>query len=148
MAWLIAAIVFLVPLVFFPRAAGYILLGAALLLGAWSIFEWRDNARTLAEEEKVTITASFDPAICAAETPILARAANGSSRSVRSVRFDIAVNRRGYVNEIGRLSRLLDDQPMPPGVQSQHCYPVPVLIPPVNPGELEFTVPVKFVTFQ
>ncbi len=148
MAWLIAVIVFLVPLIFFPRAAGYILLAAALLLGGWALFESLDNSRTLAEEEKVAITASFDPAACAVATPILTKAVNGSSRGIRSVRFDIAVKRRGYVNEIGRLSRLLDDQPMPPGAQSHYCYALPVLIPPVNPEELEFTVPVKFVTFQ
>lgn len=148
MAWLIAAIVFLIPLIFFPRAAGYILLCAVLLLGGWALYEWLDNARTLAEEEKVTIIASFDLAACPKETPVLARAVNGSSRPVSTVRYDIAVKRRGYSNEIGRLSRLLDDQPMPPGGQSHYCYPLPVLIPPVNPEELEFTVPVKFVTFQ
>lgn len=148
MAWLIAAIVFLVPLIFFPRAAGYILAAAAVILAGWAIYEWMDNARTLAEEQKVTIAASFDPVACAAATPVLARASNSSSREVLSVRFDIAVKRRGYSNEIGRLSRLLDDRPMPPGAGAQYCYALPVLIPPVDPGELEFSVPVKFVTFK
>jgi len=148
MAWLIAAIVFLLPLLFFPRAAGYILIAAVLLLGGWALYESLDNSRKLAEEEKVTIIASFDPIACPETTPILTRAVNGSSRPVRTVRFDIAVKRRGYSNEIGRLSRLLDDEPMPPGGQSRYCYPLPVLIPAVNPDELEFTVPVKFVTFQ
>lgn len=148
MAWLVAAIVFLVPLIFFPRAAGYILGAAAVILAGWAVYEWMDNARTLAEEEKVTIAAGFDPAACPAATPVLARASNGSSREVLSVRFDIAVKRRGYSNEIGRLSRLLDDQPMPPGAGTQFCYPLPVLIPAVDPKELEFTVPVKFVTFK
>jgi len=148
MAWLIAAIVFLLPLLFFPRAAGYILIAAVLLLGGWALYESLDNSRTLAEEEKVTIIASFDPVACPETTPILTRAVNGSSRPVRTVRFDIAVKRRGYSNEIGRLSRLLDDEPMLPGGQSHYCYPLPVLIPAVNPDELEFTVPVKFVTFQ
>jgi len=37
---------------------------------------------------------------------------------------------------------------MPPGGLSHYCYALPVLIPPVKPEELEFTVPVKFVTFQ
>jgi hypothetical protein len=148
MAWLIAAIVFLVPLIFFPRAAGYILLAALLMLGGWVLYEWLDSARTRAEEEKVTIIASFDPAACPQEIPVLARTINGSGRQVRTVRYDIAVKRRGYSNEIGRLTRLLDDEPMPPGGQSHYCYPLPVLIPPVKPEELEFTVPVKFVTFQ
>lgn len=148
MAWLIAATVFLIPLIFFPRAAGYILLAAALMLGGWALYEWLDNARTLAEEEKVTIIASFDPAACPEATPVLVRAVNGSSRLVLTIRYDIAVKRRGYSNEIGRLSRLFDDEPMPPGGQSHYCYALPVLIPAINPTELEFTVPVKFVTFQ
>ncbi|WP_119390364.1 hypothetical protein [Taklimakanibacter lacteus] len=148
MAWLIAAIVFLVPLIFFPRAAGYILLAAAVILGGWAIYEWMDNTRTLAEEEKVTIAATFDPVTCAAVTPVLTRTSNGSDWEVLSVRFDIAVKRRGYSNEIGRLSRLLDDQPMPPGARTQYCYALPTLIPPIDPAELEFTVPVKFVTFK
>jgi hypothetical protein len=148
MAWLIAATVFVIPLIFFPRAAGYILLAAVIVLGGWALYEGLDNARTLAEGEKVTIVASFDPATCPAETPVLTKAVNGSSRQVRTVRFDIAVKRRGYSNEIGRLSRLLDDVPMPPGGRTHYCYPLPVLIPAVNPEELEFTVPVKFVTFQ
>jgi hypothetical protein len=148
MAWLIAALVFLIPLFFFPRAAGYILLAAAVLLGGWALYEWMENARTSAEEEKVTITAAFDPVACPEETPVSASATNGSSREVASVRFDIAVKRRGYSNEIGRLSRLSDDKAMPPGARSQYCYALPVLIPPVDPKELEFTVPVKFVTFK
>lgn len=148
MAWLIAALVFLVPLVFFPRAAAYILLAAAILLGGWAFYEGMENRRTLAEEEKVAITASFDPKVCPQETPVLARTLNGSSKSVQSVRFDISVKRRGYGNEIGRLSRLLDEQPVAPGAQSQYCYALPVLIPPVSPEELEFLVPLKFVTFQ
>src|SRR5262245_12096285 len=118
MAWLIAALVFLVPLVFFPRVAGYILLAAGILLALWALYEWQENRRALAEEEKVTIAASFDPAACAAETPILAKAINGSSRPVQSIRYDISVRRRGYSNEIGRLSRLADDQPMAPGATS------------------------------
>lgn len=148
MAWLVAAIVFLVPLIFFPRAAGYILLAAAVILGGWAFYEWMENARTLAEEEKVTVTAGYDPVACTAATPVLAKAMNGSSRPVQSVRFDIAVKRLGYSNEIGRLSRLLDDRLMPPGAQSHYCYALPVLIPAVDPAELEFTIPIKFVTFQ
>jgi hypothetical protein len=148
MAWLIAAVVFLVPLVFFPRAAAYILAVAAILLGGWALYEWMENQRTLAEEEKVLIAASFDRAACPADTPVLAKATNRSSRPVLSVRFDISVKRRGYSNEIGRLSRLVDDQPMAPGAESRYCYALPVLIPPVDPGELEFSIPVKFVTFQ
>jgi hypothetical protein len=148
MAWLVAVLVFLVPLVFFPRAAGYILLAAVVLLGGWALYESMANRRTLAEEDKVTIAASFDPAACPAETPVLAKVSNGSSRFVQSVRFDIAVKRRGYSNEIGRLSRLLDDQPMAVGTESRNCYALPVLIPPVEPHQLEFSVPVKFVTFQ
>lgn len=148
MAWLVAAIIFLVPLIFFPRAAGYILLAAALVLGGWALYEWMDNRRTLAEEEKVTITASYDPRSCTTATPVLAQALNGSSRPVRAVRFDIAVKRKGYSNEIGRLSRLLDDQPMKPGAKSHYCYALPVLIPPVDPAELEFSIPIKFVTFH
>jgi hypothetical protein len=148
MAWLVAALVFLVPLVFFPRAAGYILLAAVILLGGWALYEWLDNRRNLAEEEKVTIAVSFNTAACPAETPVLARVVNGSSRFIQSVRFDIAVKRRGYSNEIGRLSRLLDDQPMAAGAESRFCYALPVLIPPVEPHELEFIVPLKFVTFQ
>lgn len=148
MAWLLAALVFLVPLVFFPRAAAYILLAAVILLGGWALYEWMENRRTLAEEEKVEIVARFDPAKCPAPTPVLAEVVNGASRSVLSVRFDIAVKRQGYSNEIGRLSRLLDDQPMDPGARSHYCYSLPVLIPPVAPGELEFSIPVKFVTFR
>ena len=148
MAWLLAALVFLVPLVFFPRAAAYILLAAVILLSGWALYEWLVNQRILAEEQKVTIAASFDLAACPPETPVLARVLNGSSRFVQSVRFDIAVKRRGYSNEIGRLSRLLDDQPMAAGAESRFCYALPVLIPPVEPRELEFSVPVKFVTFQ
>ncbi|MGE0239270.1 MAG: hypothetical protein AB7F09_13330 [Parvibaculaceae bacterium] len=148
MAWLVAALVFLVPLVFFPRAAAYILLAAVVLLGGWALYEWMENRRSLAEEEKVTVAASFDPAACPAETPVLAKVLNGSSRFVQSVRFDIAVKRRGYSNEIGRLSRLLDDQPMAAGAESQYCYALPVLIPPVEPRELEFSIPQKFVTFR
>ena len=149
MAWLVAAIIFLVPLIFFPRAAGYILLAAALVLGGWALYEWMDNRRTLAEEEKVTITARLSTRqSCSTATPVLARALNGSSRSVLAVRFDIAVKRKGYSNEIGRLSRLLDDQPMAPGAKSHYCYALPVLIPPVDPPELEFSIPIKFVTFH
>lgn len=148
MAWLIAAIVFIVPLVFFPRAAGYILLAALLVLGGWALYEWLENSRNLAEEEKVKITASFDPVACALQTPVLAKVVNGSSREVLSVRFDIAVKRRGYSNEIGRLSRLLDDRPMTPGAQSHYCYALPVLIPAVKPEELEFLIPLQFVTFK
>ena len=73
---------------------------------------------------------------------------NHSSREVLSVRFDIAVKRRGYSNEIGRLSRLFDDQPMVPGAQSHYCYALPVLIPAVSPDELEFMIPLQFVTFK
>jgi len=148
MGWLIAALVFLVPLVFFPRAAGYILLAAVILLGGWALYEWLENSRTLAEEDKVTIAAAFDPGACSAETPVQTRVLNGSSRFVLSVRFDISVKRRGYSNEIGRLSRLLDDQPMAPSAESRFCYALPVLIPPVDPRELEFSIPLKFVTFQ
>jgi hypothetical protein len=148
MAWLIAALVFVVPLVFFPRAAGYIQLVAILLLGGWALYTWMENRWMLAEEEKVTIAADFDPIACPAETPVAARVANGSAKSVLSVRFDIAVKRRGYGNEIGRLSRLLDDQPVAPAAESLFCYALPVLIPPVDPRELEFSVPLKFVTFQ
>lgn len=148
MAWLVAALVFLVPLVFFPRAAGYILLAAVFLLGGWALYEWLENKETLAEEEKVMISTALAPETCAAATPILAKTVNGSTRTVLAVRFDIAVKRRGYGNEIGRLSRLLDDQPMLPGAESHYCYGLPVLIPPVEPEELEFSVPVKFVTFQ
>ena len=148
MAWLLAALVFLVPLVFFPRAAAYILLAAVILLSGWALYEWFENRRTLAEEEKVTIAVSFDAVACPADEPVLARVLNGSSSFVQSVRFDIAVKRRGYSNEIGRLSRLLDDQPMAAGTESRYCYALPVLIPPVEPRELEFSVPVKFVTFQ
>ena len=148
MAWFIAALVFIVPLVFFPRAAGYILLAALLLLGGWALYEWFQNNRTLAEEEKVKITASYDPVACALQTPILANVVNGSRREVASVRFDIAVKRRGYSNEIGRLSRLLDDRPMLPGAQSHYCYALPVLIPAVAPEELEFMIPLQFVTFK
>jgi hypothetical protein len=148
MAWLLAALVFLVPLVFFPRAAAYILLAAAILLSGWALYEWIENQRTLAEEEKVAITVSFDPKLCPGATPVLARTVNGSSRPIQTVRFDISVKRRGYGNEIGRLSRLLDDQPMAPGAESHYCYALPVLIPPVPPEELEFSVPLKFVTFQ
>ena len=61
MAWLIAAIVFIVPLVFFPRAAGYVLLAALVLLGGWALYEALQNSRNLAEEQKVEITAAFDP---------------------------------------------------------------------------------------
>lgn len=148
MGWLIAALVFLVPLVFFPRAAGYILLAAVILLGGWALYEGLENRLTLAEEDKVTIAAGFAPQACSAETPIEARVSNGSSRSILSVRFDISVKRRGYSNEIGRLSRLLDDQPVAPGAESRFCYALPVLIPPVDPRELEFSVPLKFVTFR
>ena len=148
MGWLIAALVFLVPLVFFPRAAGYILLAAVILLAGWALYEGLENRRTLAEEDKVTIAAGFDPEACSAETPIEARVLNGSSRSILSVRFDISVKRRGYSNEIGRLSRLLDDQPMAPRAESRFCYALPVLIPPVDPRELEFLIPLKFVTFR
>jgi len=148
MAWLIAAIVFLIPLIFFPRAAAYILLAAVLSLGGWALYESLDNSWTLAEGEKVTIAVGFDPAACPMATPVLARVSNGSKWAVRTVKFDIAVKRRGYSNEIGRLSHLLDDEAMPPGALSHFCYALPVLIPPVKPEELEFTVPVKFVTFQ
>lgn len=148
MAWLIAALVFLVPLVFFPRAAGYILLAAVVLLGGWAVYEWMENKRTLAEEEKVTIAARFDPEECPAQSPVRAEVVNGAARPILSVRFDISVKRRGYSNEIGRLSRLLDDQPMAPGARSHYCYNLPVLIPPVAPKELEFSIPIKFVTFQ
>lgn len=148
MAWLLAALVFLVPLVFFPRAAGYILLAAVVVLGGWALYEALDNRRTLAEEEKVAIAARFDTRTCPAERPVLAEVVNGASRSVLSVKFDISVKRRGYSNEIGRLSRLLDDQPMAPGARSHYCYSLPVLIPPVAPEELEFSIPLKFVTFQ
>jgi hypothetical protein len=148
MAWLIAALVFLVPLVFFPRADGYILLAAVLLLGGWALYAAMDNRLRLAEEEKVAIAAVFDPSACPPATPVAARVSNGSGKSVLSVRFDIAVKRRGYGNEIGRLSRLLDDQPMAPAAESLFCYALPVLIPPVDPRELEFSVPLKFVTFQ
>lgn len=148
MAWLIAAIVFIVPLVFFPRVAGYILLAALLLLGGWALYEGLENSRNLAEEEKVKITASFDPVACTLQAPVLAKVVNGSSREVLSVRFDIAVKRRGYSNEIGRLSRLLDDQPMAAGAQSHYCYALPVLIPAVKPEELEFLIPLQFVTFK
>jgi hypothetical protein len=103
---------------------------------------------TIAEEEKVEITAVFDPVACPAETPVAARVSNGSSKSVMTVKFDIAVKRRGYGNEIGRLSRLLDDQPMAPAAKSLFCYALPVLIPAVDPKELEFSVPLKFVTFH
>jgi hypothetical protein len=148
MAWLIAALVFVVPLVFFPRAAGYILVAAVLLLGGWALYEWMENRLTLAEEEKVAIAAAFDPVACPAETPVAARVLNSSSKSVLAVKFDISIKRRGYSNEIGRLSRLLDDQPMAPAAKSLFCYALPVLIPPVDPKELEFSVPLKFVTFQ
>jgi hypothetical protein len=148
MAWLIAAVVFVVPLVFFPRAAGYILLAAVLLLGAWALYASLENRLTIAEEEKVEITAVFDPVACPAGTPVATRVSNGSSKSVLAVKFDIAVKRRGYSNEIGRLSRLLDDQPLAPAAKSLFCYALPVLIPPVDPKELEFSVPLKFVTFQ
>lgn len=148
MAWLIAALVFAVPFVFFPRAAGYILLAAVLLLGGWALYEWMENRLILAEEEKVTITAAFDPSACPAETPVQAKVLNGSSKSILSVRFDISVKRRGYGSEIGRLSRLLDDQTMAPSAESRFCYALPVLIPPVDPKDLEFLVPLKFVTFQ
>jgi len=148
MAWLIAVVVFLIPLIFFPRVAVYILLAAVLLLGGWAFYESVDNSWTLAEGEKVTISIGFDPATCPATTPVLARVNNASKWAVRTVTFDIAVKRRGYSNEIGRLSRLLDDEAMPPGGLSHYCYALPVLIPPVKPEELEFTVPVKFVTFQ
>jgi hypothetical protein len=148
MAWLIAALVFLVPLVFFPRAAGYILLAAVALLGGWALYESLENKLNLAEEEKISVSVGLDPSACPAETPVGALVLNGSSRSVLSVRFDISVKRRGYGNEIGRLSRLLDDQPMAPGVRSHYCYALPVLIPPVAPEELEFAVPIKSVTFQ
>lgn len=148
MAWLIAALVFLVPLVFFPRAAAYILLAAVVLLGGWALYEWLENSRTLAEEEKVTIAARFDPGECPAQNPVRAEIVNGASRPILSVKFDISVKRRGYSNEIGRLSRLLDDQPMAPGARSHYCYSLPVLIPPVAPEELEFSIPLKFVTFQ
>jgi hypothetical protein len=94
------------------------------------------------------IAASFDAVACPADTPVLAEAMNGSSRPVLSVRFDIAVKRRGYSNEIGRLSRLLGDRPMAPGAESRYCYALPVLIPPVDFQELEFSIPLKFVTFQ
>lgn len=148
MAWLIAAIVFIVPLVFFPRVAGYILVAALVLLGGWTLYESFQNSRNLAEEEKVKITASYDLVACALQAPILANVVNGSSRDVTSVRFDIAVKRRGYSNEIGRLSRLLDDRPMAPGAQSHYCYALPVLIPAVAPEELEFVIPLQFVTFK
>ncbi len=148
MGWLIAAIVFVVPLVFFPRATGYILLAALALLGGWALYDSLQNSWNLAEEEKVKIAASYDPVACALQTPVLANVVNGSSREVASVRFDIAVKRRGYGNEIGRLSRLLDDRPMPPGGQSHYCYALPVLIPAVAPEELEFLIPLQFVTFK
>lgn len=148
MAWLLAALVFLVPLVFFPRAAGYILLAAIAVLGGWALYESFENKLTLAEEEKVSIEVGLNSGDCPAETPVEALVVNGSSRSVLSVRFDISVKRRGYGNEIGRLSRLLDDQPMAPGARSHYCYALPVLIPPVAPAELEFAVPQKSVTFQ
>ena len=148
MAWLLAALVFLVPLVFFPRAAGYILLAAVVVLGGWALYEALDNRRTLAEEEKVAIVARYDTGTCPAQRPVLAEVVNGASRSVLSVRFDVSVKRRGYSNEIGRLSRLLDDQPMAPGARSHYCYNLPVLIPPVASEELEFSIPLKFVTFQ
>jgi hypothetical protein len=148
MAWLLAAFVFLVPLVFFPRAAGYILLAAILLLAGWALYEAMENQLTLAEAEKVAITAAFDPVACPAQTPVAAQVLNGSSKSVLAVKFDISIKRRGYGNEIGRLSRLLDDQPVAPAAKSLFCYALPVLIPPVDPEELEFSVPLKFVTFQ
>jgi hypothetical protein len=148
MAWLIAALVFVVPLVFFPRAAGYILLAAVLSLGAWALYEGIENRLATAEEEKVAITAVFDPVACPAETPVAARVSNGGSKSVVAVKFDISVKRRGYGNEIGRLSRLLDDQPIAPAATSLFCYALPVLIPPLDPKELEFSVPLQFVTFQ
>lgn len=148
MAWLVAALVFLVPLVFFPRAAGYILAAAAVVLGGWALYEWVENRRTLAEEEKVAIMASFDPSACPAETPVLAIISNGSSRPVQSVTFDIAVRRRGFAREIGRLSRLVDDRPVAPGAESRSCHALPVLVPAVPPQELEFSVPLKFVAFQ
>lgn len=148
MAWLIAAIVFIVPLVFFPRAAGYILLAALAVLGGWALYESLVNRQNLADEEKVKITASYDPVACAPQTPVSSNVVNGSDREVASVRFDIALKRRGYSNEIGRLSRLLDDQPMPPGARSHYCYALPVLIPSVSPDELEFLIPLQFVTFK
>lgn len=148
MAWLIAAIVFIVPLVFFPRVAGYILLAALALLGGWALYESLVNRRNLADEEMVKITATYDPVACAPQTPVYANVVNDSPREVASVRFDIAVKRRGYSNEIGRLSRLLDDRPMPPGAQSHYCYALPVLIPAVSPEELEFVIPLQFVTFK
>jgi len=148
MAWLIAAIVFIVPLVFFPRAVGYMLLVALVLLGGWALYESLVNRQYLADEEKVKITALYDPVACALQTPVSANVVNDSDREVASVRFDIALKRRGYSNEIGRLSRLLDDQPMPPGARSHYCYALPVLIPPVNPDELEFVIPLQFVTFK
>jgi len=148
MAWLIAAFVFLVPLVFFPRAAAYILVAAVVALGGWALYEWERSARSSAEEDKIAITAGFDPATCGEAKPVKARVVNGSGWAVHSVRFDISVKRRGYGNEIGRLSRLLEDEPLAPGAQSQFCYALPVLIPPVGPEELEFSIPIKFVTFQ
>lgn len=148
MAWLIAAFVFVVPLVFFPRAAGYILSAAVLFLGGWALYEGLENRLATAEEEKVAITAVFDPVACPPQTPVAARVSNGSSKAILAVKFDISVKRRGYSNEIGRLSRLLDDQPMAPAAESLFCYALPVLIPPVDPKELEFLVPIKFVTFQ
>ena len=147
MAWLIAALVFLVPLVFFPRAAAYILLAAVLFLGGWALYESLQNRLMIAEEEKVAITVVFDPVVCPAATPVAVQVSNGSSKTVQTVKFDISVKRRGYGNEIGRLSRLLDDQPLAPQASSRFCYGLPVLIPPVDPKELEFSVPLKFVTF-
>jgi len=47
MAWLIAALVFLVPLVFFPRAAGYILLAAVAVLGGWALYESLEDRKSV-----------------------------------------------------------------------------------------------------
>jgi hypothetical protein len=43
---------------------------------------------------------------------------------------------------------LLEGQDIAPGAGSRYCYALPVLIPPVDARDLEFSIPVKFVAFQ
>lgn len=121
MAWLAAAIVFVVLLIMFPRLVGAALLVVVCAAAVIGIGIWANSDRQAKEEAGVVAYMGIGQG-CPATHPVMVGFSNNGKRVVEAVTFSVDIKRRGFSSNIAAVTYQTSDKILQPGESYALCY--------------------------
>lgn len=139
---LLAVIVIAILLIWAPKNAGFVLIGAAVLvLSIGGLVYWGDY-KEKTEIEKVEVSLSLDEAACPGDSSLSYRISNNADDNVYRVYFRYTVYRKGYSSPVSKSygNEVTEDKIIEPNSSFSNCIVPPSLDPNVPSNELEFVI--------